>query len=163
MRIKKETIKRIAFFIAIYIVCFAFYLATTTEGKNAAGISGNKSVGVAKWDVSATGNDNEVMNMIIGDNASYKNYTLTVTSTSEVSSSYSVKISDVPDGLQVQVDDGTIYDEEDNVILINNVGTFSANDINSTHTHKLTFIVPLGIDEIDNQEINLDVILSQTQ
>ena len=101
--------------------------------------------------------------MVIGKSSTYQDYNLTVTSLSEVGINYSVIITNVPEGVQIQVDDGNIYNEDNNKITITNLGSFSASDTNTTHIHKLSFIVPIGIDAITNQELDLDVLFTQNQ
>ena len=85
-----------------------------------------------------------------------------MTSTSEIAIDYSLIITNVPTGVQIQIDDDSIYSENNHTITVMNLGFFSAEDINSTHNHKLTMILPLGISAINNQTLDIDVIFTQS-
>lgn len=159
-RLKKKCIA----FLSIYALFFVSCFTLITLAKYTSLLNRNGNVSVAKWDVSIAGANNTTLStMVIGKSSTYQDYTLTVTSLSEVGITYSAVITGVPTGVQIQVDDNTIYTPTNNTITINNLGSFSANASNTTHTHKLSFIVPIDTDTITNQALDIDVIFVQNQ
>ena len=161
---KRKLKKKFVIFLSIYAVFFVSYFTITTLAKYTSLLNINGNVTVAKWDVSITGNNNQILpTMTIGKNSTYQNYNLSVTSTSEIAITYSVIITDVPTGVQVQIDNNTIYDEDNGTVTITNLGSFNANDNNTSHNHIITFIVPLGIDTFNNETMNIDVIFTQAE
>lgn len=114
-------------------------------------ISGDGAT-VAKWTVEAV-SDTDTLNLISGNVVGV--YTLNITSTSEVSASYSVVLSNVPSGLEVKIDDGQYQTAgSSGSIVFGNVGAFAAGGDDVAHTHTITFDSPLdssalGINEVD--------------
>lgn len=155
--------KKYIVFLCLYALSFILYSSVTSFAKYASVVTQNGSVSVAKWDVSLSGEENEILPTItIGDDSTYQDYDLTVTSNSEVAINYSVVISNVPSGLRVIVGEDT-YGPSNNKIIIDNIGHFSALDNHSTHVHRLTFIVPIDSDAFDSQTVDMDVIFSQVE
>ena len=162
MRRKRN--KSVYIFIFIYILVLGLCTIFTTFAKYNGMISRNYSTQVAKWNVSVISDEYDILpTMVIGDDSTFQNYNFSITSISEVAVDYSVIISNVPSGVLVKVDDDIIYEEDNNTILINNLGSFNANDTNSTHNHKLTFMVPIGVETIENAIFDLDVIVTQVR
>ena len=159
--IEKKKIKKITLF-SICVLSFLTFLSAPTLAKFISVINKTSNSSIAKWNVSIPGEDNKVLPTItIGDSSTYQDYNLNITSLSEVGINYSVTIDNVPDGLEIQVDNNTIYEENNNKIIINNLGTFDANDNNLTHTHTLTIIAPININIIDNKTLDIDVTFTQ--
>ncbi len=155
--------KKYVVFLCLYGLFFVLYSSMTSFAKFASVVSQSGSIAVAKWDVSLSGEDNAVFEpIVIGDDSTYQDYTLTVTSNSEVALSYSVVLTNVPDDLIVLVGDEA-HRPTNNRITINNIGSFTALDNNRTHTHTLTFIVPIDSDAFDSQTIDIDVMFSQEE
>ena len=161
---KRKLKKKYIVFLSMYALFFVSCFTLITLAKYTSLLNRNGNVSVAKWDVSIAGDNNITLpTMVIGKSSTYQDYNLTVTSLSEVGINYSVIITNVPEGVQIQVDDGNIYNEDNNKITITNLGSFSASDINTTHTHKLSFIVPIDTDTITNQAIDIDIVFVQNQ
>lgn len=161
---KKKRISKKLFItiISIYILLFTTIFSINTYARYKHLLNGNGNLNIAKWDITVAGNDNQTLpTMVIGDSSTYQNYNFSITSISEISSVYCITLNNVPTGMEVQVDDNTTYQENNNTITINNLGSFNINDVNTTHTHKLSFIAPLGINAINNQTININVTISQ--
>ncbi len=164
MKKKRVLKKKFVVFLSLYAIVFISYFSMTTLAKYTGLLNKNDSISVAKWNVDVVGEDNKTLpTMTIGKSSTYQDYNLSVTSTSEIAINYSVIISNVPSGVEVQVDDDIIYKERYNSIIIENLGFFDAEDTNKTHNHKFTLIVPLGIDAIDNETISIDVIFKQNE
>ena len=164
LSVKRKLKKKYVAILSVYALFFISYFSLITLAKYTNLLNRNGNVSVAKWDVALLGENNKTLpTMVIGNSSTYQDYTFTVTSTSEVGINYSVIISNVPEGVEIQVDDSDIYNEDNNKITITNLGSFSSKDTNTTHTHKLSFILPIGIDAITNQELDIDVIFTQNQ
>lgn len=160
---KRRLKKKFVFFFSLYFILLTSYFTIHTFSKYFNVIQKQGTVDVAKWNVSIDGETNSSLDIISGnlqENLEQQSYILTVTSASEIASDYSILIANVPDGIQVKINDD-IIEENNNKILIENVGSFNANDINSTHNHILTFIAPPGAQELSEQEISIDVIFTQ--
>ena len=161
---KRKLKKKYIVFLSMYALFFVSCFTLITLAKYTSLLNRNGNVSVAKWDVSIAGENNKTLpTMTIGNSSTYQDYTLTVTSTSEVGINYSAVITGVPHGVQIQVDDNTIYSETNNTITINNLGSFSSNASNSTHTHKLSFIVTIDTDTITNQALYINIVFVQNQ
>ena len=161
---RRKNRKSVYIFIFAYILVLALCDIFTTFAKYKSVVSKSYSSKIAKWDVSIIIDEYHVLpTMVIGDDSTFQDYNFSITSISEVAADYSVIISNVPSGVSVKVDDDIIYDEDNNTISITNLGSFNAKDINSTHNHKLTFMVPIGIEEIENAILDLDVIITQAR
>ena len=163
---KRRLKKKFKVFFSLYFILLISYFTVYTFSKYAGTIEKQENVDIAKWNVSVDSDSNSSLDVVSGnlqDNLEEQSYILTVASTSDVASNYSIVITNVPDNIQVKVDNGDIISEENNEILIENVGSFNANDTNSTHSHTLTFIAPTGTHEISEQEISVDVIFTQKE
>ena len=97
--------------------------------------------------------------MVVGNTT--QSYILKVTSTSEVKAIYSIALSNLPNEVQVKLDNGTYQTPTSNVITFNNVGYINANAETRTITHTLTFNVPIDSNTISANEINIDVTFNQ--
>ena len=159
---KRRLKKKFIVFLFIYFILFTSYFAFNTLSKYASQVNTNDQVSVARFSVSATGN-NANIDMIAGNSGSSLTYTVTVTSTSEVAANYSIILTSVPTGVKVKLDNGSFESETNGTINFNNVGTFNANDSNSTRTHTLTFMAEIGTTTQSNTSIGLDVIFTQVQ
>lgn len=156
-----KTNKKIKSFLYLYALFFVSCFTIITMAKYTGIISKDKDIAVAKWDVSLAGNDNETLpTIVIGDSSTYQEYDLKVTSKSEVAINYALKISNVPHDLIIKIDD-TNYQATRNSIIIDNFGSFNANDTDITHIHKLKFMVPINSNTITGQKLDIDVIFTQ--
>ena len=161
---KKRLKKKYIVFLCLYALSFVLYYSSTSLARYATEINQAGNVGVAKWDVSLSGASSETLETItIGDDDTYQEYNLTVTSNSEVALTYSAVLTNVPNDLYIIVDDDETnpHHSQSGTITLNNLGSFEAADQDNTHVHKLKFIVPIGSDTITNQKIDIDVVFSQ--
>lgn len=162
----KRLKKKYIVFLCLYALSFILYYSTTSLAKFATQINKTGNIGVAKWDVSLNGESSETLETItIGDDDTYQEFNLTVTSASEVGITYSAVLTNVPEGLYIIVDDDEYnpYNPQNGTITINNLGSFDASENGQSRTHKLKFIVPIGSDAFSNREIDIDVVFSQVQ
>ena len=144
---KKKILMFLPFLMLIFIsFTYAFY-------KNKA--NGNGIIEGATWSVDASGNNSAI---ILTSGITEQDYTLTVTNNSEVNVTYVIKITNLPDGVFVKLDDGTYVEE------VNNKITFSSGltlNYNKEKTHTLTFKASANANEVTNQNFNINVEFKQ--
>lgn len=163
MRKKYKLKKKFVSFLLIYFILLSSYFSMITFSKYIGVINDYGTSPVAKWEVYTDTSDNEsdVLNIIIGDDKTNPSYVLKITSLSDTKVMYSILLSDLPNGLEVKLDDGDYQSSINNKIEFNDVGYINANDESYEKIHTLTFNVPIDFDEIDNSEINIDVVFDQ--
>lgn len=149
-RIKKKPI--IIIILAIITFTNSYLIAKYTSSFN-----GNSQSSIAKWNVTYDTSDNasDTLNLVSGNIT--RDYIIKITSTSEVSARYSIVLSNVPNEMEVKIDNGTFQTPVNNQIVFNNIGEFSGNNINTTYTHTITFNAPLesNISSTTNVGINI--------
>lgn len=160
MKKRRRLKKKFVIFLTLYIciICSFFISNTLSKFKDNVIKSGN--VDVAKWNVSAV-LPSETLNIVAGNGA--QNYNLSVTSTSGVASTYSVVLSNLPDNVKVSIDGVNYVTPSSNIIEFNNVGSFQANDINTTKNHILSFKTDDLTNEIIGRSVDIDVIFTQSR
>ena len=152
---------KIKLFLYVCALFFPLYFGTMTMASFTGKTEESTTVSIAKWDVSLAGEDNQTLPTItIGDSNTYQTYNLRVMSESEVALNYSLKISNVPSDLIIEID-GVEYTPIGNEILIDNLGSFIANDPETTKIHQMKFIVPIDSETIDAEIIDVDVTFTQ--
>ena len=161
---KRKLKKKFVVFFSLYFVLLISYFTIYTFSKYVGTINKQGNINIAKWDVSILDNEDSTINIVSGntsENLNQQSYILSVKSASEVSNYYSIILTNVPSGVRVILDDNETYYESNNLILIKNAGSFTANDSDSIHNHKLTFIAPRTSEDISNQKIDLKVTFMQ--
>ena len=154
---RKKTI--VTLIIVIVLILSFGVLGTFALYRNSAGGSGN--LATAEWNVtrnqSASGDSLVLVPELVTDD-----YTLTVTSTSEVDIKYKVLISNLPTGVEVALDDGAyLTPTSGSLTITNNNLRINYNDSNKTKTHTLHLRATAGTTPVANQSINIDVEFSQ--
>ena len=157
--------KKFMTFLLIYFVLFTSYFSIITLSKYVGVTNRSGTVAIAKWDVSLDTSDNNsnIVSVTIGN--TNPTYVLKITSLSETKALYSIVLSDLPEDLEVKLDDGTYKQPVNNKITFDDVGYINADVEQSakTKTHYLTFYVPIDSDTIPATEINLDVVFVQDE
>ena len=139
----------------LLIICNSYFVA-----KYISSINGESNRSIAKWNVECNSTSPDTLSLVSGNHQ--ESYTLNVTSISEVSANYSVKLSNVPNNLEVKIDNENFQtSDNNNVIEFNSIGSFTPNDINNTYSHTITFNAPLDMDIPSINNINIDVIFNQ--
>lgn len=164
MKSKRKLKKKFVVFLSLYAMFFISYFTLTTLSRYTSLLYMNANVSVAKWDVSIAGEDEKKLEtMFIGNSSTYQSYELSVTSKSEIAIKYSAIITNVPNGVQIQVDNDAIYSAPigSNTITIEELGGFNLEDENKTHNHKLTVLVPSGVEPFENKELAIDIVFTQ--
>ncbi len=142
----------------ICLILFSLFMVSFSSAKYTTVVEGIKSALTAAWNV-VTGADKEEISMVCGGDD--QTYTLTVTTDSQVSCSYSIKLRNVPNDINVKLDTGDFVAPTQNVVLFEDVGTFLLTDEEKTRDHVLTFNVPLESEVITDRLIDVDVIYKQ--
>jgi len=116
--------------------------------------------GIAEWNVSITPDNNNSIQL--RPNGTPGSYTLTVESSSEVDTSYSIVVSNIPSGVQVKINtENDFRIPTNNKVTFSNVGTILYNASPKTVTHTLTFKAVNGATLVNNQTVDVDVIFEQ--
>ena len=123
--------------------------------------SGTGSFNAATWNVSRSQSQSGD-SIDISPGSTTDDYILTVQSSSEVDVVYSIIISNLPSGVEVDLDNsGNYRTPSSGTITINQAGTINYNDSVKTKTHTLTFRATSGASAVSNQSINIDVQFKQ--
>ena len=119
--------------------------------------SGEATISAATWSVSLIGNNDDID---LTSGSTEQGYLVTVKNESEVSVTYSIKVTDLPDDVKVKLDTGEYKPEEDNEVIFDNVGELLINGT-TQRNHTLTFTAPLDAGEVNNHKIKIDVEFKQ--
>ena len=152
--------RRFINFLLVYFLLYTSYFSLITLSQYIDMTEKNGSVSIAKWEVEL---DNTISNSsldIVHGNDS-QSYIFKVISKSEVAAKYSIKLSNLPEGIKVSIDNKEFYNPIDNQLIFDNVGSFIANDSNSIHEHIITFSMPLDSIIEGIKDVNFDLILEQ--
>lgn len=165
MRFKKNyrTRRKLFVFVLMYALIITSYFSLHTFSKYISTTNGGTGTkGIAKWDVQLdTSTSSNVINLISGNSTNQQNYILSITSQSEVGVDCSLSVTNLPTGIQLSIDNQATFTESNNTIYVSNFSYFNANDQNSTKNYILTFIAPIDVSAISNQQIGIDVSCKQ--
>ena len=151
---------KIAFcLLAIVLLCILIS-NSYFNAKYRTNLQATNSASIAGWHVSTNVVDNTNNNLSIVSENNAASYTVEVNSTSEVTTRYTIVLTNVPTGLQVKLDGGNYQTPTNNKITFN-AGTFAPSDATPTHTHTLTFNDPLTTSNSGNVVVNIDVLFEQ--
>ena len=139
-----------------FVFCAVQTFAIFRKSKTGAG-----TIDTATWSVTRSVSQNgDSIDLTKGENTD--NYLLTVQSASEVDVIYSIIISNLPTGVEVDLDNSGNYRTPDNgTIRIDPAGTINYNDSIKTKNHTLTFRATNGATPITDHEIDIDVEFKQ--
>ncbi len=152
----------IMFIIVMIVSVFSLSLlfSAKTLAKYIDSFDKDKEVVIAKWDVSIDTDANKNVNIISANTT--QTYKVRVKSVSEVAAHYSIKLTNVPDGVSVYLDDETTpLPALNNEIIFDNVGTLNVGDT-AYHEHRLTFEADLTTEAATN-EVNIEVLFEQVE
>lgn len=149
--------------VIIIVLLFFFSLISVTYAIFKDSILGSSSVTLATWDVTLNqANVNNSLFVISEPHEVIANYTLNVTSVSEVSIVYSIILDNLPSGVSVSLD-GVNYVAENNhkVVFTNGTFTIPYNDSTKTRQHLLYFKASTTAEYVNNIEVNVSVDAKQ--
>ena len=122
--------------------------------------TGTGTLKASKWDVDLTEDNDNSLEVIRGE-LSNDTYTFTVSNDSEVDVEYKVILSNVPENVQVKLDNGEFRSPSSGTITIDPAGTLLYSAQGSEQTHTLTFKALWGASLVTNEQIQLDVVIAQ--
>lgn len=148
--------------ILLYIICFILFgsvvyitYSSYAKYKSESDISGEPIA--ASWDVSINSNTNS-LSAIAGNGT--VSYTLNVYNDSDVEVGYSIQISNIPNDIQVKLDNGNYVSPVNNIITFSNAGELDY-DENTSRSHTITFQTTLSTSSISNNSLDFSVNFSQ--
>ena len=150
--------KIITFIIIFFVVLFSCFLVNKTFAKHTSTVIGSGETDIAKWELLLDGSSGSV-DLVPGGSA--VNYTLRVTSNSEVSSKYSIEISNLPDTVRISLDNGEYKVPLNGTILFENSGSFRSSSSSVINNHTLSFKAINGASSVSNRELDVDIIAIQ--
>ena len=160
-KIRVTIARRIITFLCVYSVLFTTNYSMSTFSRYQSNSANTSSAGVAKWDVSVNQlSSTNVLGIVSGDEVA-QSYRLKVESDSDVTVSYNITLSNLPDEIMVSLDGDAYQTPVDNEIVYSNVGIFNVTDQTKEKEHILYFKVPIDSDVPSTNEIDVDVTLTQ--
>ena len=157
---KKSSIRFL--FVLLVVTTICHFLIPSSFALFRSKVETTGSVELAKWDVGLNQegvNDNLT---IKADGEDDDIYLLTVRSNSEVDVVYSIELSNVPEGVQVQLDERDFINvPASHKITIDDAGTIVYNGSEQSVQHVLRFRALTTAAEVDEQEIKVEVTMRQ--
>lgn len=158
--------RRVVFFTILYVgvpfVVCSFVAAKMIIQQN---IAKDTSVDVAQWNVAIEGQSGQTSDdrvALVAGNGSPQSYSLSVTNDSDVASRYSIRLSGIPDGVKVGMDDDNINSFKtptNGRITFSQTGQELAPHNHRIHT--LYFLAKMSTEAITNHNISVDVTFTQ--
>ena len=149
-----------------FVCCCLFFVGASSAkmANNDSPVSKGGTVHVAEWSVSATAVGAESLVLDAGGNT--QSYSLVVENNSEVVSTYSIKVSGIPDGIKIGLD---IASESDlatpvggEVIFSNTGGDLEYAAPDNTRTHVLTLKAESTANVTRNDvDLAIDILFEQ--
>lgn len=163
MNIKHKLKKNVKIFLYLYVLFFVLYLSVVTLSKFSGFLQQDGNVQVAKWEVSVLANNQDeytpTYDIVFGDSNTYPEYKLSVENLSEVALEYTAIIRNIPDNLDVYIDDAKV-DPVNHQIEFSSGLNASGTKI---HDHILKFKAPMNENSqaLSDQTLDVDVIFKQ--
>ena len=125
-------------------------------------VNSSAALDTALWSVSVNSNSNSTINLM--PNVGTAQFTIVVTSNSEVDTEYSIIVSNIPSGVDVKLDNRYFESPANNsdTVTFSNVGTIIYGEGNNEKTHVLTFRANADAVIVSNQRVNIDVEFKQS-
>ncbi len=160
---RRISVRRVVFFAMLYVgiplIAGSFVVAKMTIQQN---INKDSSVDVAKWDVAIEGQSEQTEDdkvAIVAGDGSEAEYDLVVKNDSDVATGYLIKLSNIPKGVKVRLDDGGPTEATDGKITFSQNGQELAP--HDQMTHKIKFGAILATEAMVDRNISVDVIFTQ--
>lgn len=136
----KKTLNRHIFIFSVLCCCLFLVGVTLAKMKNDNPVEKGDDAQVAGWSVDVSSSDSDSMTLDAG--SSSQSYSLLVTNNSEITNTYSVKVSNIPAGvkigLDVASDDELVTPTGGQIIFTNTGGDLSYLAPDNTRPHILT-------------------------
>ena len=88
-------------------------------------------------------------------------YTFSVTSNSEVDATYSIVVSNIPNNVEIKLDNGSFQTPVNGTVTFANAGTILYSDQNKERSHSITFKANSNATTSNNNQININVEIRQ--
>ncbi len=147
-------------FFTMYFTLLTFYLTIFTFSKYVGIIGSEKNANIAEWNVGIKDQTNEIT-IVAGNDKT--NYMLSVQSSSEVATTYSIILKNLPENINISLDGSDTITPTNSEVTFLGVGSFNANELNKVTTHEISFSVPLGYETLTNQKIDVEVVFTQKE
>ena len=132
--------RRIILLVGLICCCSLFVGVCAAKMINVNPVEKGSSVSVAEWDVSVSSPSGGSMTLDAG--AASQAYSLVVTNSSDVASTYGIKVSNIPAGVKIGLDISSASDlvtpVNGEVLFTNTGGDLGHSSPNNTRTHVLT-------------------------
>ena len=153
---------RIWRFVVIGLVsaCFSF-VANVCVAKMSDGlVIDHDDVPVAKWNVAISGAD-ESVDLVAGGSSHV--YALTVMNNSDIASDYKIELSNIPNGVWVGLDEGTLQepDAEGKVLFTETGGVLDT--VEKVRHHSLRFSANAEAEAVMNSDVAVNVRFEQEE
>ena len=164
MKIKNAfTSTGFASFLLVCVIIITISYSFGSSARYTSDMVGGSNTSVAKWNVDVSPVTQTSTFSAVAGNSTPIDYTVRVTSTSQVSSNYYIVVNNIPDGVKVSLDDGAEQTPTNNRLTFSNVGTFNIGDANTYRDHKITFSIPIESNAVNNNNIDIQVVFSQKE
>ena len=160
MRINKQyKYSSIAILLLLCLILLTLKHINDAKSKYKADANGASNSSIAQWSVALDSvTEGNSFNIIAGNTSI--DYSVKVESASEVSCSYSIIVSNVPNDVRVSLDDGDTKTPSSNVVTFDNSGSFIIGNGITERIHKLSFSAPIE-SNTNNNQINIQVLFTQ--
>ncbi len=149
--------KKYIHFLLIYFVIFSFNIIVNTYSKYNNNLLINKSIAIAKWNIEAS-LPNETLDLVSGSNI--EDYIINISYKSEVASNYIIKLTNVPDEIEVSLNNNSYISSNNNQIIID-VRTINSSKEILNIQDTLHFKSTLATPNLLNHPIQIEVIFNQ--
>jgi len=157
---KKNSIKFL--FVLLVVTTICHFLIPSSFALFRSKVETTGSVELAKWDVGLSQDGVNDSLTVKADGEDDDVYLLTVRSNSEVDVVYSIELSNLPEGVEVQLDDRDyIPVPASHKITIDDAGTIPYTGSEQSVEHTLRFRALTTAEEVEEQEINVKVVMRQ--
>ena len=161
---RRISVRRAIFFTTMYAgVILATGSFVVAKMITAQAITRSTTEMAAEWNVAITGmslqSQDENIGLVAGDDSQL--YRLTVINDSDVASRYTLKVSGIPNGVGVGLDQGALSYPSSGVVFFNNTGQELTPHNNREHI--LEFAAKMATEEINNQDISIEVVFTQKE
>jgi hypothetical protein len=148
------------FIIGLALILCCHYGPSTTKAIFRRSTDSYATVNTADWNVNMTGTSDNAVSIVSREKRN-DTYTFKVSSNSEVDVTYKLILTNVPDKVQVKLDDREFVGGTGGTITIDPAGTILYSDTDKEVEHTLTFKALSGATAVTDLEIGLEVVISQ--
>lgn len=142
----------------VILAIFSFVILPITYSRYIEKGYGSSFSSLANWNVEMISSDSEELELL-AHSVSESTYSFNITSTSEVACDYSIALTNIPNDINVYVDN-TLRNVSSGTVNISKLGGFDLGSENTTHSHIIKFVTTNSTSAKDIN-VNLDVTIKQ--